>query len=100
MERVSHREYKIWMRHFKEELNQPSRSDHYLMQIAQEVKRVLSKRPTKIKMKDFFLTFGNPEKKKTLTLEEKTKESKSFWGLLKTVNTLGTKVAKPPTQKE
>lgn len=80
------------MRYFKEELNQPSRSDHYLMQIAQEVKRVLSKKPSKIKLKDFTLTFGKTQEKPSLTKEEKTVESKSYWGLLKSANTLGRKV--------
>lgn len=78
------------MRHFREELDTPNRSDYYLMQIAQEVKRVLSKKPGKVKLKDFLILFNKP-KKKPLTLEEKTAESKSFWGLMKSVNTLGRK---------
>lgn len=34
LSRVTHREYLIWMERFREEWNEPSRTDYYLMQIA------------------------------------------------------------------
>lgn len=37
--------------------NEPDKKDYYLMQIAQEVRRVLSKSPSKIKLKDFLIKF-------------------------------------------
>jgi hypothetical protein len=74
MERSSHREYLLWKRHFKDEWNHPNRTDHYLMQIAREVKRVLSKKPAKIQLKHFLLDF-NPKKK---SQEEVGQQNKSY----------------------
>lgn len=48
MERVSHRWYRTWERWSQDEWNRPSRSDNYLMQIAQRVQQVLQKQPSKI----------------------------------------------------
>ncbi|MHC4687246.1 MAG: hypothetical protein ACYTEW_23490, partial [Planctomycetota bacterium] len=48
-----------------EQWNRPSRSDQYLMQIAQEVRRVLSKDPEAIKLDHFKIRFELVEKKPT-----------------------------------
>lgn len=90
LERITHREYRLWLIHFRKELDQPSRTDYYLMQIAREVRRVLSKKPNKIQLKDFLIPFGKPPRKQ-LTKEEKTAESKGFWKLMKSVNLRGKK---------
>jgi len=37
MAKTSHREYLLWMDYLQAEWNQPSRSDYYLMQIAEKV---------------------------------------------------------------
>jgi len=37
MEKTTHREYKIWERWLQNEWNRPSRTDNYLMQIAQRI---------------------------------------------------------------
>lgn len=37
MQKVSHRDYKTWLAWEREQWNEPSRTDHYLMQIAQAV---------------------------------------------------------------
>lgn len=37
MKRVSHRDFKTWLIWEREQWNEPSRTDHYLMQIAQAV---------------------------------------------------------------
>lgn len=37
MKRVSHRDYKTWLIWEREQWNEPSRTDHYLMQITQAV---------------------------------------------------------------
>ncbi len=39
MERVSHRWYRTWERWSQDEWNKPSRSDNYLMQIAQRIQQ-------------------------------------------------------------
>jgi len=37
MRKTSHRDYKTWLVWEREQWNDPSRSDHYLMQIAQAI---------------------------------------------------------------
>lgn len=78
MQKTTHREYLAWMDWLNEEWERPSRSDNYLMQIAAEVRRVLSKKPNSIKLRDFLLKFKK-QKPKELTLEEATKQSKRRW---------------------
>lgn len=53
----SHREYLAWMDYFQEEMNVPDRTDHYLMAIACEVRRVLQERPAQIKPEHFKIKF-------------------------------------------
>lgn len=63
---VSYREYQIWMEYFQEELNTPSRSDYYLMQICREIYTRDMKRcdANKISPEDFRLTFNEQKEKK------------------------------------
>jgi len=70
MQRITHREYLIWMRYLEEQWEKPSRTDNYLMQIAAEVRRVLHSNPRRIKQSHFLLSFNGKEKKKP-TEEEK-----------------------------
>jgi hypothetical protein len=60
---VTHRQYMLWHRWFGLQWNRPSRDNWYLMAIAAEVRRVLSKQPRSIKEKHFKLKFDleNPE---------------------------------------
>ena len=58
--KVTNREYLTWQAWFSDEMNRPSRSDYYLMQIACEVARVLAKDPRKIQQKHFLLEFSEP----------------------------------------
>jgi hypothetical protein len=67
------------------ELNNPSRADLYAMQIACEVRRVLAKNPSGIKIKDFLLTTSDrqttqqsPPSDPALTLQ-KAEMAKSLW---------------------
>jgi len=92
MESHTHREYLTWQAFFEDEWERPSRTDNYLMQIAAEVRRVLSKRPENIKIKHFRLTFGSREKSKApLTREQATAASQAKWlgalGMLKRMTT-------------
>lgn len=61
--KMTHREFKLWLRWLDDNYNKPSLSDYYMMQIAAEVRRVLSKNPDKIKLKDFLLSFDTSDKK-------------------------------------
>ena len=54
---MTYRQYITWLLWEEEEWNQPSRSDHYLMQIACEVRRVLSGKPNLIQPHIFRLKF-------------------------------------------
>jgi hypothetical protein len=76
---MTHRQYLVWNAWFDEKWNQPSLTDFYLMAIACEVRRVLSKHPGRIKLKDFLLRFGDKEEK-PLTVEQATQRSKMVWG--------------------
>lgn len=71
------------MLYLEEEYNRPSRTDYYLMQIAVEVRRVLSKKPALIKLKHFLIRFTpSTQKSKPPTTEDissKVAQSKSRW---------------------
>lgn len=73
------REYRIWMAYLDEQWNQPNRTDHYLMQIARDVKRVLSRHPGKIQLDDSKLTFEQKADKPKQTKEQAAAVSKAAW---------------------
>ncbi len=75
---VTHREYLTWEVWLDEEWDKPSRSDNYLMQIAMEVERVLSKNPNKIQMKSKLLKFVAPVVP-NLNPEARLAQSKAVW---------------------
>lgn len=66
IDKHTYREYQMWMAYFEDEWKEPTLSDYYLMQIAQEVRRVLSKNPNAVKLEDFKIKFqdANAEQKK------------------------------------
>ena len=77
---MTHREYRtqrIWL---DEQWNEPSRTDHYLIQIAAYVCYVLSKK-SKINLSDFKLTFGikDPAVRPQITKQKAAKRAKSRW---------------------
>jgi len=80
MTSMTNREFNTWMEWLDEEMNRPSRSDHYLMSIAQEVRRVLSSRPGQIQLDHFRLKFDrvlslSPEQQRAQDLAH----SKAAW---------------------
>lgn len=81
MERWTHREYRTRLAWLDEQWNQPSRNDQYLMQIAMEVRRVLSKKPNAIELDHFKLEFGTTEVKPVLKLTraQLAKQSIARW---------------------
>lgn len=62
-----------------EQWNKPTLTHYYLMQIAAEVRRVLSKKPNAIKLKDFLIEFITPTKKDKPSKEEKISRTKSMF---------------------
>lgn len=80
----THREYRTWMRHLEEELNQPSRSDFYLMQIAAEARYAFRERPASLALNKFripFKTRGHHAEPDKRSIEEITAHSKAAWKL-------------------
>jgi hypothetical protein len=66
----------------EEEWNAPSRGDHYLMQVAAEVRRVLHRSPAQVKPEGFRLTFQRRKKDKNrraLTREDLAAMHKARW---------------------
>lgn len=63
---------------FNQQYDEPSRSDYYLMQIAQEVRRVLSKNPSRVRLLDFKLPFGKTSTDKKVK-EDISKKAISRW---------------------
>lgn len=61
------------------EVSNPSRSDLYAMQIACEVRRVLSKNPNSIKLKDFLLTTERSKPSPNLPSGNSTAMAKAIW---------------------
>ena len=74
---MTHRQFLLWDLWQREQLNQPSRSDHYLMQIALYILRSNSRRAGKLKLEDVRLAFGKPGKGKASRLTPE--ESKARW---------------------
>ncbi len=59
----------MWLEYLKQEWREPNKTDHYLMQIAQEIRRANSKKPNSVKLKNFKIKFG----------EEKPRSSQEIW---------------------
>lgn len=59
--------------------NLPDLTCHYLMQIACEVRRVLSKNPNNIQSKQFELKFTRDDEREEIPPEVKMQHSKSAW---------------------
>lgn len=69
------RELILWLAYFDALLDRPDRTDSYLMQIACEVRRVLSKKPGEIKLKDFRLRFETVKKEKPMYEPDANRDS-------------------------
>jgi len=81
MTKVSHREYLLWLSYFEVQTENPTTDQWYLAQIAQEVRRVLSKNKKSIKLKQFLLKFtkGKEQPKQPVDPQEATKVVRSRW---------------------
>ena len=54
---MTHRQFMAWQSWITEDMNKPGKLEHYMMQNACEVRRVLSKSPKDIKLDQFELKF-------------------------------------------
>ena len=86
MEKFTHRQYMDWLAWFEQELNNPDRTDHYLMQIAYEVKWGNVKDGKSLKLDHFKLPFKRvkaksvaPSAKRKETKQEATARAKAIW---------------------
>ncbi len=87
----TYREYLTWMAWLdEEEWEHPNPTQYYLMQIAQEVCRVISKKPEKIKLEHFKMQFSRavqPPPKPKAVKDRMTEYTKLKWkmavGLIK-----------------
>ena len=80
MERHTHRELLAWNEWLDEQWNQPTRSDHYLMQIAQEVRRSFAKKCPKFSA--FKIPFQTPKPAKPVspeTIAQRAAIAKAIW---------------------
>jgi hypothetical protein len=95
---MTNRQFTAWSYWLAESWNNPTRTDNYLMQIACEVRRVLSKRPKSVQMQHFKLKFGTTQKPKAVDPKVATMASKARWlaivGKSKGGKTVGAKVVR------
>lgn len=78
---ITHRQYEMWQLWLDQQWNKPSRTDHYLMQIAMEVRRPNVKGSKNLKMKDFVIKFTSQDGRvgSKLSKEQATAFSKAKW---------------------
>lgn len=81
MGRITHREFLVREAWVEQQWNRPSRTDFYLMRVAQRVQQVLAKNPGNITLEHQRVEIERkPVKPKTqLTLEQQTVRSKAAW---------------------
>lgn len=80
---MTHRQFLTWVAFEREEWNRPTLAEHYQMQTACEVRRVLSKKPREVKIDHFRMTFKDAKRKKPVEVSEADKQrtalSKGRW---------------------
>ena len=82
---MTHREYLCWLLRIEERFTEPTPEHYYLAQIAQEIRRVLSKSPNKIKLKHFLLQFlpkGKTATQQNLTKADIELRKQTWWGFV------------------
>ena len=70
-------EYLLYQEHFRQEWNNPSRSDYYAMQTAQVVAQKFADKPEKILLQSFKIPFSF-EKQTPESIEEKKTQAEEF----------------------
>ena len=79
---ITSAEFIEWIAYLDEDINRFHRQDYYLAQIAAEIRRSFVKNPVKIKISSFLMKFKGKEKVEKLSIKEKTKRAKAFWGVM------------------
>lgn len=80
MRSLTQREYETRLVWIEGELERPSRSDWYAMQVAAEVRRTRVKCPNNVKLSDMKLKVNRPEQIPELaTREETVEQAKARW---------------------
>lgn len=62
-----------------EQLNKPSRTDHYIMQVSRDIVQGRLKKGHFAKIGDFFLNFVRKAPPRKLTVEEEAARAKAVW---------------------
>lgn len=78
---MSSTEFVTWVRYLRQEQHKRFNPElYYLAQVAQEVRRVLHKRPSSVKLDHFILRFDHDRGKvDPSTQADRTARSKSMW---------------------
>lgn len=76
MRRHTQRQFLVTLAWIEHDMSRPSRSDHYLMQVAAEGRRALVEKPSLVKVEDFRIRFGSDEDRPE---PSKVNHSKNMW---------------------
>lgn len=77
---ISATEFEDWKVILRERVNEHDALHYYLAQIACEVRRSYIKRPNRVKLKQFLLTFKVPKVERKLSGKQRIARSKAAWG--------------------
>lgn len=82
-DRITESEFEDWLLFIQQEEHRTTKVDHYLAQIAAEVRRTNVKNPSKVKLQDFLLKFKQAEPPVSRPSKEKVvgkpEGSKHIW---------------------
>ncbi len=82
---MSSTEFLEWVAYLNEEVNEFHREDYFFASIAAEIRRMYVAKPMSVRLSDFLITFKEKsefKQPKKMSVEEKTKRSKAFWGTI------------------
>ncbi len=79
---MSSTEFLEWVVYLNEDVNAFHREDYFLASIAAEVRCSYVKEPKRVKLSDFLIKFKEKVKRKKVSIKERTKRSKAFWGTI------------------
>jgi hypothetical protein len=72
-------DFLAWMEYLQEQDERRKKEEYYLAQIAVEIRRTRAKNPKSIKLEHGLLQFKSAKKSKQMTVEERTRISKTAW---------------------
>lgn len=83
-DRIEYSEFLEWIQYLRIERNSLAKIDHYLAQIAMEVRRSYVKDPNRVKLSSFLMKFSTPEEAEVVDSAKdprsvKTAVSKAAW---------------------